>query len=274
MILGAITNSWQRQLPEQALGTLVEEAQRRGARHVELRATCLGDCETGTENEWRPVLSKLQSLVDQFPDVSFNMAVPFPCLSITVDAKGGKFQAALEAATLVGRGLPHLRIVDGQAFEQAWESPNDIPPVALGIAALTREAAHQGVVFSIENVGQPLRSMTMLVREIRARLSVEEGAYLGLCIDLINQLRAFPDSDPLADLAAMPVEMIKMAHIKQTRDSRPHPTVDTGDLDCRHMFQLLQSLQYDGPVVLEIPPHARALENLSASFAFLQGGSA
>lgn len=274
MIFGAITNSWQRQLSEQALTTLVEEAQRRGARHVELRATCLGDCETGTDDAWRPVLPRLQHLVEQFPDLSFNMAVPFPCLTAAVDAKGGKFQAALEAAQLVGRTQPHLRIVDGQAFEHAWESPGDIPSVALGIAQLTREAARQGVVFSIENVGQPLRSMTMLVQEIRVRLSAEEGAYLGLCIDLINQLRAFPNSDPLAELAAMPVNMIKMAHIKQTRDSRPYPTVDTGDLDCRRMYQLLQSLQYDGPVVLEIPPHAHALENLSASLAFLQADAA
>ena len=55
MIPGAITNSWRLQLADQDLGTLIQEARSRGARHVELRQTCLGDCEAGEGTEWRPV---------------------------------------------------------------------------------------------------------------------------------------------------------------------------------------------------------------------------
>ena len=50
MIFGAITNSWRQQLDEQELAMLVKEAQTRGARHIELRQTCLGQCEQGEEN--------------------------------------------------------------------------------------------------------------------------------------------------------------------------------------------------------------------------------
>ena len=50
MIFGAITNSWRQQLVGQDLTVLVQEAQTRGARHIELRQTCLGQYEHGGEN--------------------------------------------------------------------------------------------------------------------------------------------------------------------------------------------------------------------------------
>lgn len=266
---GAITNSWQRQLSTRPLPTLVAEAQKRGARHIELRATCLGDCETGTGADWRPVLPNLQALVDTFPDLTFNLAVPVPCLTEAVDPQGDFFQAALAGAICVGRQQPHLRIVDGARFEQPWETSDDIPAVALGLADLTREATRQGVMLSIENVSQPLRSMALLVQQAGTRLSAAEADRLGLCLDLTNQLRAYPDSNPIAELAEISPAMIKMMHIKQTRELRPYPTVDTGDLDCRHMLRVLYDMPYEGPLVFEIPPHEQALENLSRSFAFV-----
>ena len=64
MIFGAITNSWRQQLAEHDLAGLVKEAEARGARHVELRQTCLGACETGQGEEWRPVLAGLGAVVD------------------------------------------------------------------------------------------------------------------------------------------------------------------------------------------------------------------
>jgi len=269
IIFGAITNSWQRQLSSQPLATLVAEARQRGARHIELRATCLGDCETGAGADWRPILPSLQALVDAFPDLTFNLAVPMPCLTAAVDPQGAFFQAALAGASCVGRQQPHLRIVDGGPFEQPWETADDIPAIALGLADLAREAARQGVVLSIENVSQPLRSMALLVQQAHARLSATEADKLGLCLDLTNQLRAYPDSNPISELAAISPAMIKMMHIKQTRELRPYPTVDTGDLDCRHMLRVLYEMPYAGPLVFEIPPHEQALENLSRSFAFV-----
>jgi sugar phosphate isomerase/epimerase len=273
MIFGAITNSWRQQLAERDLTALVKEAEARGARHIELRQTCLGAFESGEGDTWRPVLSNLQTLVEQFPGLSFDLAMAWPCLTQKPDPSGEQFQAALHGAKLVGGDTPHLRIVDPSVFDHAWEKLEDLPAEALGVADLAREAARQRVILSMENSGQPIRSMALLVREARARLSAEEGGFLGLCPDPTNQLRRYPDSDPIAELDALPLDMIKIVHFKQARDGRPYPAVDTGDLDCVRMLKVLEDKGYQGPAIMEIPPHERVFENLSSSFAFLEAAS-
>ena len=273
MIFGAITNSWRHQLADNDLAVLVREARDRGSHHIELRQTCLGDYESGEGSDWRPVQSRLQELVDQFPDLSFDLAMAWPCLTQKSDATGEQFQAALAVARAVGRGAPHLRIVDPASFDKTWERPEDLPDEALGLVDLAREAARQGVILSMENSGQPIHSMALLVGEARKRLSPEEGSYLGLCPDPTNQLRRFPDTDPLADLEALPLDMLTIVHFKQARDSRPHPTVDTGDLDCLQMLNILEQKGYQGPAIMEIPPHEQVFENLSESFDFLGIGA-
>ena len=273
MIFGAITNSWRRQLDSQDLTVLVKEAQARGARHIELRQTCLGHCESGEGEHWRPVLSRLETLVHACPGLSFDLAMAWPCLTRTTDPSGEQFQAALLGAKLVGGPAPHLRLVDPASFEHPWERPEDLPAAALGVADLAREAARQGIILSMENSGQPIRSMALLVGEARARLTPEEGSYLGLCPDPTNQLRRYPDSDPLAELEALPVNMIKIVHFKQARSGRAHPTVDIGDLDCARMVQILEAKGFQGPAIMEIPPDERVFEHLASSFAFLQAVS-
>jgi sugar phosphate isomerase/epimerase len=274
MNFGAITNSWRLQLEDQDINDLVAEAKARGAKHIELRQTCLGDCESGEGEAWRPVLPRLKALVDSFPELSFDLAMAWPCLTRKSDAQGEAFQAALEGAKLVGRDTPHLRIVDPSPFDQAWESAGDIPVEALAIADLAREAARQGVTLSMENSGQPIRSMALLVQQTRGALTDEEGLFLGLCPDATNQLRRYPDSDPLAELEALAPDMIKIIHFKQARDGAAHPTVDTGDLDCLRMLEILEAKGYDGAAIMEIPPHQDVFENLTASFAFLGAGRA
>ena len=274
MIFGAITNSWRLQLADRDINGLVAEAKSHGARHIELRQTCLGDCESGEGEDWRPVLPKLQALVDAFPELSFDLAMAWPCLTRKSDPEGEAFQAALAGAKLVGRDTPHLRIVDPSAFDQAWESAGDIPAEALAVADLAREAARQGVILSMENSGQPIRSMALLVQQARAALSDEEGLFLGLCPDATNQLRRYPDSDPLAELDAVELDMIKIVHFKQARDGAAHPTVDTGDLDCLRMLEILETKGYDGAAIMEIPPHSDVFDNLAASFTFLESRQA
>jgi sugar phosphate isomerase/epimerase len=270
MIFGAITNSWRRQLDGEDLAVLVKEAQARGARHIELRQTCLGHCESGEGEDWRPVLPRLEALVREFPGLSFDLAMAWPCLTRTTDPAGEPFQAALQGAKLVGRTTPHLRLVDPAAFAHPWERPEEIPREALGVADLAREAARQGVILSMENSGQPICSMALLVSEARTRLTPEAGRYLGLCPDPTNQLRRYPDSDPLAELEALPEDVIKIVHFKQARAGRAHPTVDTGDLDCARMVQILEAKGFQGPAIMEIPPDERVFEHLASSFAFLE----
>ena len=270
MIFGAITNSWRLQLEQSDLLPLVEEARSRDSKHIELRQTCLGSCETGKDQDWRPVLPNLQSVVDAFPDLSFDLAMALPCLTQRVDPSGEQFQAALEGAKVVGRSQPHLRLVDPAPMESVWESPGDIPEAAMGLADLAREAARQGVIVSVENSGQPIRSMALLVNQARAALSESEGAFLGLCPDPTNQLRRFPESDPLAELEALPVDMIKIIHFKQAANGDPHAAVDDGDLDCGKLMQLLESKGYKGAAIMEIPPHEDVFSNLSQSYSYLE----
>jgi sugar phosphate isomerase/epimerase len=270
MKIGAITNSFGIQIDGDNLPELVRDARDRGSKHIELRQTFLGDCETGAGDGWRPVIGKLRTLVDGFPDLSFNLAVALPCLSGEVDPKGEIFQHSLEGARVVGRNSPHLRLVDPAPQDKMWESPDDIPTEALYVAALAREAAAQGITLSVENSGQSIGAITMLVEECRKELSEQEGKLLGVCPDPTNQIRRQPDSDALADLEAMPLDMLKIVHFKQVRDGQPLLDVDDGDLDCARMVRILDSKGYTGPAIFEIPSDENIFENLSNSFAYLK----
>ena len=269
MIYGAITNSWRNQLDDADLGDLIAEARQRGAQHIELRQTCLAVAETGEGHEWRPNLEALAKVVVRFPDLTFDLAVALPCITTEVDPNGGLFQSQLEAARLVGGGTPHLRTVDPATDSEPWETAADVAEPAARIVPLVREAARQGVIFSMENSGQPLRSMALLVREARAQLTDEEGLFLGLCPDPTNQLRRHPDSHPLDELAGLPADYIKIVHFKQARDGVAIGSVDDGDLDCRAMRRILEGKAYAGPAIMEIPPADDVFDNLAASFAYL-----
>ncbi len=273
MIFGAITNSWRNHLMEQDLKALIAEAQERGSEHVELRQTCLGNCETGQGDDWRPNLEGLRDVVRSFPELQFDLAMALPCLTQPIDPVGELFQMSLEGAKIVGRETPHLRLVDPGSFDGVWSNPSDIPPQALNLVNLAREAARQGVILSLENSGQTIGGMALLVEECRRQLKEEEGSYLGLCPDPTNQLRRFPTSSPLDDLDSLPLNMLKIVHFKQIRGGDPHPSVDVGDLDCGEMLRLLEAKGYQGPAIMEIPPHPEVFENLTASFDFLNAAS-
>ena len=270
MIFGAITNSWRLQLQEQPLLDLVAQAEAKGARHIELRQTCLGACESGEGDDWRPSLEGLSAVVEAHPGLSYDLAMAWPCLTRETDPQGDGWQAALAGARLVGRDTPHLRIVDPSSFDAAWESPADIPDAAWSLAGLATESARQGVILSMENSGQPVASMAMLVQAVRERMPEEHRSYLGLCPDPTNQLRRFPDSDPLGDLEALPLDMLKIVHFKQMRNGEAWPTVDDGDLDCRAMRDILTGMGYAGPAIMEIPPETDVFSNLESSFAYLR----
>ncbi len=270
MKFGAITNSWREHLESESIESLVGQAAARGAMHIELRQTCLGNCETGGGEDWKPDIPNLKALVAQFPALSFNLAVAYPCLSQKAQPKSAMFQSMLEAAIAVSPDAPHLRMVDPARFDSLWDTPEDIPNTALSIADLVRESAAHNVTLSMENSGQPIRSLAMLVQAVRDTLPPEQGSLLGLCPDPTNQLRIDPDSDPVSEVEALPVDMIKIAHFKQTRAGEAIPTVDTGDVDCLRLMQSLRNKRYQGAIIMEIPPHEQVLDNLSASFSYLE----
>ena len=109
----------------------------------------------------------------------------------------------------------------------------------------------------------------MLVEAARARMSPAHAPYLGPCPDPTNQLRRFPGSDPLEELDALPLDMIKIVHFKQLRNGEAHGSVDDGDLDCLRMRRILNAKGYAGPAIMEIPPAPDVFDNLAASFRYL-----
>lgn len=271
MKFGAITNSWRERLASTSIEALVGEAAARGAQHIELRQTCLGECESGEGDAWRPDIPKLRALAAAFPALSFNLAVAYPCLSEQARPKSEPFQSMLSGAVAVSPTQPHLRMVDPARFDAHWETPSDIPAAAMSIADLVSEAAARGIILSIENSGQPIRSLALLVRQARANLPDGVGMRLGLCPDPTNQLRIDPHSDPVGEVEALPLDMIKLTHFKQTRDVDALPVLDDGDVDCHRVLRALRSKRYAGAAIMEIPPHPQVFANLSASFAYLRG---
>lgn len=269
MKLGAITNSWREHLESESIESLVGQAAERGAMHIELRQTCLGSCEMGEGDDWQPNIDRLKALVAQHPNMSFNLAVAYPCLSQDAQPKSPLFQSMLDAAVAVSPNAPHLRMVDPARFDSIWETPEDIPGTAKSISILVQEAAGLGVTLSMENSGQPIRSLAMLVQAVRDVLPAEQGMMLGLCPDPTNQLRIDAGSDPVGEVEALPLDMIKTIHFKQTRGGEAIPTVDSGDVDCLRQLKALRDKGYEGAAIMEIPPHEDVFENLSVSFEYI-----
>ena len=269
MILGSITNSWTQHLYTTDFPRLVERVRRRGAAHIELRQTCMGQYEEGLGEDWHPATERLARLARTFPLLSFNLAIAYPCLTGGTYPGSSLFQAALEAARTVGPVVPRLRLVDPARFDRAWESLEELPSAVAGVAELAREAARQRVRLFIENAGQPIRSMALVVQKAREELSAEESSYLGLCVDPINSMRADPGSDPIAEIEALPLDDIFMVHFKQTRGGDPHPTVDNGDLDYTRLIRVLEDKGFDGLAVLEIPPEEQVFDNFQTSVEYL-----
>ena len=269
MIIAAITNSWAEQLLTTDLPRLVERARRRGAAHVELRQSYLGEYEEGGQDRWRPAVDKIARLARTFPTLTFNLAIAYPCLTKDAEPASTQFQTALEAAREVGPIAPRLRIVDTSRYDGPWRNPEDLPSTATGVAELARESARQGVQLSIENSGQPIRSMALVVHKAREALTAAEARFLGLCIDPVNSMRADPTGDPIDEIEALPLDHIHMVHFKQTRNGQPHPTVDDGDLDYPRLIKTLRTKGYDGLAVLEIPAGERVFENFQESVDYL-----
>ena len=144
MIFGAITNSWRLQLQSEELLDLVGTAREKGALHIELRQTCLGSCESGEGDSWRPSLDGLAAVIEAFPDLTFDLAMAWPCLTRETDPKGEAWQAALAGARLVGGDSPHLRIVDPSPFDEAWESADGHPRIRVGAGGAGHGSGESG----------------------------------------------------------------------------------------------------------------------------------
>lgn len=145
--------------------------------------------------------------------------------------------------------------------------------MVVNVAALAQKSiGENGVRLSIENSGQPFRSMGLLLGLARRRLADPALALeLGLCFDPTNPIMSGLAGDPLEELGRLPTDMLMLAHFKQCVGRMVIPTVAEGDVDFARYVEVLGNSGYNGPLVFEIPPDDEAFENLSASFAYTIG---
>ena len=128
---------------------------------------------------------------------------------------------------------PHLRMVDPQCRD-TWLTESDVPAAAVdNLVALAEETiGRQGVRLSIENSGGlGFASMGLILAMARRRLPPDQAAELGLCFDPTNPVMGGLPGDEMDELAALPADMLMIAHFKQCVDRAMIPTVAEGDVD-------------------------------------------
>ena len=270
MILGAITSSWGEHILTTDLPRLVARARNRGAEHIELRRSYMGQYEEGGGDDWRPAMDKLVRLIRTFPVLTFNLAIEYPWLTGEPDPASAQFQASVEAARALGAvGTPKLRVVDNTRFDSPWERAEEVSSVATGVAGLVRETARHGVRLVVKSTGQPIRGTALVVQEARKLLTTDETPYLGLCVDPILSMEADPGSDPVAEVQDLPLDYIAMFHFKQTRDGQLLHALDDGDLDYKRLLNVLKDKGYDDLAILEVPARDEAFEDLKEGIDYL-----
>jgi len=259
------------QLTKYDLSDLIKKASICGAKHIELRQNSMGKYEKGSEKEWRPINTKLRNVKDVFSNLSFSLAINLECLSQIIDPFSNFYQSALNTTLILNQNNPILRVVDPYIFNNCWESKEQIPKTIIkSLKNIVEETANHGITLAIENEGQPISSMLLLIQAVRETLSNKYCKYLGICPDLANQIIHYNNSNPLKELEELPSDIIKIVHFKQTVNFTLYPKIDIGDIDCIRQLKILQKKNYLGPLIIEIPPNEKIFENLIFSINFLR----
>lgn len=263
MLTGIVTNCFQRQLDGGAkLFELIEEAERRGYRAIEVRHGSLGEF---ADTNGLPNAAKLTVLPERFPDVRFNLAVPVPFLGNEADQRAAMFSAGRWAADAVaGEMPPHLRLVDLATADAAIER-DGTTAVAGRLERLVAAMAEIDGVLSIENGPQRWE----LFREVFDAAREESGPdahRLMLCYDPCNLLMTADRPDPAAVTASLDAADVSMLHVKQRKDGVVQPDLCAGDLDWPAQLAALRQIGYAGPAMLEIAPGDDVWPALDASW--------
>lgn len=269
--LGVVSNCWKVQLDAGVeLDLLIEEAVRRGFRVVELRQTCLGKYEFGSQCLPRP--DRLSELAPRFPTVRFNLAMSLPCLSGDLKRNSPLFVAGRAAASAVAWGKqPHLRLVDLQTRpEQRPELTVDT--AAAGLVDLVEFLIDARGTLSVENAIQPWAWFHAVLDEARRRLG-ENGTRLRCCFDPCNLLETECAEEVHSIVDSVSPDEVSLIHVKQRRDGQVLPDVSHGDLDWPELLDTLHHRGHHGPVLFETMPHVEVWRNLETSVAHLFGRS-
>ena len=267
MILGIVTNCFQRQLDDGVpLIDLIEQAERRGYRAIELRHGSLGEFAT---DDGHPDAERLTELPQRFPGVRFNVAISVSFLGEPADSRAPLFSSGRWAADAVaGENPPHLRLVDLKTRDADLETIDTAQSVEQLLPLVSAMSQLDGVL-SIENGPQNWPSFYSVFQETRRTLGPEAGR-LRLCYDPCNLLMGSGNCDPNTITASLSADVLSMVHLKQRCDGTVRPTFCDGDVDWAGQISLLRTMRYSGPFLLEVAPGDEFWENLKTSRWFLE----
>jgi sugar phosphate isomerase/epimerase len=273
--LGLVSNCWKIQLDAGVpLSRLVGRAVEEGFRFVELRQGCLGECE-GSETRL-PHAEALKTLAQNFPEVTFDLAIELPVFSEPTDVASPAVSAMLSGArVLASNDRPaHLRIVDlvsksvpneQSAFDDRTSSFR-LKDVVESLRNLTSELP-SGIV-SVEHSFQPWTGFRKLFEVTKSRNDGPD-ALPQLCYDPCN-LWLTDDAENANQITkSLPVEWLSMVHLKQRVAGSISTRMEPGDVDWPQQIQLLNHAGYEGPYLFETAPSNDVWQCLTDSRQYL-----
>ena len=251
---GIVSNCWKQQLDRgQSLVQLIEQAQARGFRAVELRRGSLGEFEAdvAAASVSQGVCLRLAEFAKQFRSIDFDLAIDFPFFGVQPPVESDDIRSSIEAAKwLAHDGSPHLRLVDTVTRSRdpdstAIESATDV------LVTMTQRMIQQGGRLSVEHAYQSWGTFRSVMSQARYRLGADADR-LRCCFDPCNLLLTEPaDQIPGIVETISPAE-VSMIHIKQRRNGSIQPDIQGGDLDWPALLKSLTSHQHHGPWLFEI----------------------
>jgi hypothetical protein len=273
--LGLVSNCWKVQLDSGAsLSDLVDRAATEGFRFVELRQGCLGECE---DPETRlPSADSLKKLAQDFPEITFDLAVELPVFSEFIDVSSKTVDAMLRGARAISENdrPAHLRIVDlvskavpnGRADAVVANAAFYLEDVVDSLRNLKAQLP-AGIV-SLEHSFQPWSGFRRVFESTSPAGGSLNAAVL-VCYDPCN-LWLTDDGENANEITArLPVDWLSMVHLKQRVDAAISPRLEQGDVDWPGQLSLLNSAGYTGPFLFETAPSEDVWECLRDSRDYL-----
>jgi hypothetical protein len=273
--LGLVSNCWKAQLDSGvSLSRLVEQAAAEGFRFVELRQGCLGECE---DSETRlPHADELRKLAQDFPEITFDLAVELPVFSEETDVSSKTVETMLLGARAISENErpAHLRIVDlvskevpnGRAAADAANAAFCLEDVVESLLNLKAQ-----IPAGIVSVEHSFQSWSGFRRVFEAASSGSDSASdsVQLCYDPCNLWLADDGENANEITARLPVEWLSMVHLKQRVRGAISPQLEPGDVDWPRQLSLLNSAGYTGPFLFETAPSQDVWECLRDSRDYL-----
>jgi len=273
--LGLVSNCWKVQLDSGvSLSSLVERASLEGFRFVELRQGCLGECE---DSETRlPNAGVLKKLAQNFPEITFDLAVELPVFSEFIDVSSKTADAMLRGARAISENdrPAHLRIVDlvskavphGRADAVVANAAFYLEDVVESLRNL--KAQLPGGIVSVEHSFQPWTGFRR-VFESTSPVGGSLSAAVQLCYDPCNLWLTEDGKNANEITARLPVEWLSMVHLKQRVHGAISPRLEPGDVDWSRQLSLFNSAGYTGPFLFETAPSEDVWECLRDSRDYL-----